>query len=126
MWHSPDGDRTLEGAEATLFRFGLASLLRRLPAYHGAGYFGRLTRGEKLIALAGAATALLDPGTPSPEHTAWIEAAIYAVYRHLEVRVGRSGRSRRLTAAAYRQADPEAPALTSGIEFSLRPRLSKS
>jgi hypothetical protein len=119
MWYSPDGDRTLEGAEANFFRFGLAALVRRLPAYPGPGYFSRLTTGEKLVALAAAGQALLDPTEPSPEHTAWIEAAIYAVYRHLEVRVGRSGRTRRLTAAAFRQADPDAPALTSGIEFSL-------
>jgi hypothetical protein len=103
MWHSSSGDRTLEGAEAKLFRFGLVSLLRRLPTYRSPGYFGRLTRGEKLIALTGAAKALLDPTEPSPEHLAWMEAAIYAVYWHLQARARASKKVRQLTAAAYRE-----------------------
>ena len=105
MWHSSSGDRTLEGAEAKLFRFGLGSLLRRLPAYHAAGYFGRLTRGEKLLALARAAKSLLDPGEPSPEHVAWMESAIYAIYRHLQARADGSATIRKLTAAACRQTE---------------------
>jgi hypothetical protein len=32
-----------------------------LPSHHPAGYFGRLTEGERLVALAAAGQALLDP-----------------------------------------------------------------
>jgi hypothetical protein len=105
MWHSPSGDRTLEGAEAKLFRFGLVSLLRRLPAYNAEGYFDRLTRGEKLIALAASAKALLDPTEASPEHSAWMESAIYAVYCHMQERARSSKKVQQLTAAACRQTE---------------------
>ena len=103
MWHSPHGDRTLGGAEARLVRYGILALAKQAYRDHGFGYYGRLTGGEKLIALAAVARALLDPNEPSPEHYAWNEATVYAVYRAVARRAHDSPVAARLIRAADRE-----------------------
>jgi hypothetical protein len=103
MWHSPHGDRTLGGAEARLARHGVLLLAKQAYGDHGPGYYGRLTGGEKLIALAAVAKALLDPHEPAPEHYAWNEATVYAAYRAVARRARDSPVAARLIRAADRE-----------------------
>ena len=103
MWHTPQGDRTLRGPEAELFRQGLLGTARRND--HGIfhGYFSKLTARERLVALAHIARALLDRSEPAPELYAWNEAAVYAVYCFLRRGVRRSSKIRKLVASVCDQ-----------------------
>jgi hypothetical protein len=103
MWHTPEGMRVLRGCEGRLFRLGVRALARRIHFYHGRDYFGRLTANERLLALAAAARALLEPSAPFPGHTAWNEAAVYAVYYFLGRCARRSDQLRRLVWKACRE-----------------------
>lgn len=89
MWHTSHGKRVLTGAEAAMFRSGLSSLLFYLEDTGdfwrtGVNVFDRLSRPEQLAALEQAASALLIKDVEAPKPTAVSEAAIAAVYRHVE------------------------------------------
>ena len=103
MWHTPQGDRTLCGPEAELFRHGLLAMARRNDHRIHRGYFSRLTARERLVALAHVARALLDGLEPAPDLHAWNEAAIYAVYCFLRHDAQRSPKTRRLVASVCGQ-----------------------
>jgi hypothetical protein len=105
MWYTPEGLRTLEGAEAELFRVGAMALARRVDRYRSHGYFGRLSADERLIALAAAAKGLLESAEPYTGRSAWVEAAIYAVYCVLRKAVCRSQQLQALVRAACRARD---------------------
>ena len=100
MWHTPEGDRTLRGSEADLFRLGVLAIAKRTHRYHPGAYFSRMTAGERLTALASVAQALLDPAEPAPCLYAWNEAAVHAVYRTLQRWASRSRRISRLARRA--------------------------
>jgi hypothetical protein len=59
-----------------------------------------MTAGERLVALACVAKALLDPNKPAPELCAWNEAAVHAVYRTVQRWASRSQRICRLAQRA--------------------------
>lgn len=92
MWRTPTGDRILTGAEAELFRVGLASLLFYLdegediemPLNVGVSLFDGLTYPQKLAMLEFVGGALLRESIACPKHTAVGEATIAAVFYHIE------------------------------------------
>lgn len=96
MWRTPQGDRALQGAEATLFRYGVLGLAQKRTRSGFCAYFTRLTPNEQLHALAIVAQDLLDPDRPFAGHAAWKEAAIYAVYRYVAWKAEGVATARRL------------------------------
>jgi hypothetical protein len=87
MWHTPSGDRILTGAEAELFRAGLASILSGLEEGQwgdklelGITTFDELTYEQKLAMLERVGSALLGAHVPRPKLTAVAEATAAAVY----------------------------------------------
>ena len=92
MWHTNNGDRTLEGAEAGLFACTLWDFLCELEVEDGdfdAGLkaFDRLTYGQKLSVLSAVANGLLKPEEPIRKLTAAVESAIAAVFEYLKILV---------------------------------------
>ena len=70
MYHSPDGQRVLLGAERRLFEKSLAMMVDLLATGDcevGMQVFDELQRGQKLFALYRAARGLLRPDEPPPE-----------------------------------------------------------
>ena len=89
MWHTNTGDRTLEGAEASLFAYTLWDFLCELEVEGGdfdAGLrvFDSLTYGQKLSVLSAVANGLLKPDVPIRKLTAAVESAIAAVFEYLK------------------------------------------
>ena len=81
MWHTNNGDRTLEGAEAKLFAYTLWDFLCELEVEGGdfdAGLkaFDCLTYGQKLSVLSAVANGLLKPDVPIRKLTAAVESAL--------------------------------------------------
>jgi hypothetical protein len=118
MWHTPLGDRILTGAEAELFRAGLASLLSELEVGQwsdrlelGIRAFDDLTYEQKLAMLERAGSALLGAHVPCPKLTAVAEATAGAVYYNilndigLEISEGLESYFRGLVRLACRQMD---------------------
>lgn len=91
MWHTSDGDRVLEGAEARLFRSGVAALVEQVTQFEGWAcgitLFDELTQSQQLAVLESVATPLLTADRPSPELTAVNEAAIGAVFEQIRLEV---------------------------------------
>ena len=91
MWWTPDGERILQGAEARLFREGLAVLVdmvREDDEGHqefGAPPFDKLQPNQKLAVLAEVSIALLQEDRPMPRLTAVREAAVAAVYEAIMI-----------------------------------------
>src|SRR5437868_3285945 len=89
MWWTPNGERILKGAEATVFREALGVLSDLIyddegGTFHfGVTLFDNLQRGQKLAVLAETAGALLREDAPMPKLTAVREAAVAVVYRHM-------------------------------------------
>jgi hypothetical protein len=88
MWRTPQGNRTLSGVEAEVFRFALGSLVAELErdgAEHQSGVksFDRLPLGMRWLMLDHISKALLSADVDPPMHTAASEAAICAVYEQL-------------------------------------------
>ena len=84
MYHSPDGQRVLLGAERRLFEKSLAMMVDLLATgdcEFDVQVFDELQRGQKLFALYRAARGLLRPDEPPPELTAFLEGAVATVYR---------------------------------------------
>jgi hypothetical protein len=97
MWHTPLGDRIVEGAEANLIRASIETLASRLlledDPYDQAGYqtgveiFDRLTRSQKLAAIEHVARHMLVEATPPPPLNASSEAVIGALFLHVSDRI---------------------------------------
>ena len=85
MYPAPGGDRILEGAERRLYQESLAmmtDLLADGDMDFGVSKFDEMLRGPKLVALYESGRALLRPDE-TPERSAYLEAAIGAVYQHV-------------------------------------------
>lgn len=91
MWWTPDGERVLQGAEARLFREGLAVLVdmvREDPEgqqQFSAPPFDNLQPNLKLAVLAEVSSALLQEDWPMPRLTAVREAAVATVYEAIRI-----------------------------------------
>jgi hypothetical protein len=89
MWHTPDGDRVLKGAEAQLVRASLRSLLRFIdeggdefdhsPIF-GVTPFDELEQDQRLVVLAQVTSALLREDVPPVPLTAVAEATVCLLY----------------------------------------------
>lgn len=89
MWHTPDGDRILQGAEARLVRASLRSLLRTIdegsddldgsPLF-GVAPFDELEQGQRLVVLDQVSSALLREDVPPVPLTAVAEATVCLLY----------------------------------------------
>jgi hypothetical protein len=95
MWHTQWGDKTLEGAEAALFREGLLSLVsclnqsarHRVPWHTGVHVFDVLTLPAKLAMLQQVGSAMLRDDVPCLELTAVSEGTAAAVFEHIRLQV---------------------------------------
>jgi hypothetical protein len=84
MYHTPNGNRVMLGAERELFETSLGmmtDLLCDSDVEFGLAAFDELQRGQKLFALYVAGRALLRPDEPVPKLTAFLEAAVATIYR---------------------------------------------
>ena len=93
MWHTSEGDRTLEGAEAALIReaIGWVADMLELEAsdptdvwIFGVPAFDHLEVRQKLALLCQVAEALLRPDIAPPNLTACHEATVGILYRGIE------------------------------------------
>jgi len=118
VYHTPNGERIVLGAERQLFEQSLGMIVDHLSDddwEFGVPPFDDLQRGQKLFALYRVARALLQPDEPPPELTAFIEATVAVVYQHVldmvvqEIEepefVGHFPSWRKLVCAAARQDD---------------------
>jgi hypothetical protein len=93
MWHTPLGDRVLEGAEARLVAHGISLLAEGIEMtlkgqikedediFHcGPDAYTSLTVEQRAAALHDVAHALLDRAVAMPEATAALEATVAAIY----------------------------------------------
>ena len=90
MYWTPEGERVLLGAERRLFEEALGmivDLLSDADFDFGVRAFDELQRGQKLFVLYHAGRALLAPDEPAPELTAYLEAAVAAIYRFMIAQV---------------------------------------
>lgn len=89
MWHTPEGDRVLKGAEARLVRASLCSLLRIIdegsddlddnPLF-GVAPFDELEQGQRLVLVDQVSSALLREDVPPVPLTAVAEATVCLLY----------------------------------------------
>jgi len=93
MWKTPQGIRILCGAEAALFRDGVAVLVdfiheeasgHGLPMETAIPLFDHLSWTQRLVELDRVATALLIPSSPLIQPTAIHEAVVGAVFATVE------------------------------------------
>jgi hypothetical protein len=94
MWHTSEGDRFLEAAEARLFKAGVTGLVERVKEdvrVENGGYtitlFDELTWSQRLAVLESVATYLLTKSEQMPELTAVNEAAIGTVFDHVSFEI---------------------------------------
>ena len=92
MWHTNCGDRTLEGAEASLFAEALWDFVSELTVDEGdfdvgLNVFDRLTYGQKASLLSIIGNGLFKPDIPMHTLTAPVESAIAAVFDFLKILV---------------------------------------
>jgi hypothetical protein len=117
MWHTPSGNRKLEGAEARLIREALGCFADEIEMQVDCGelytvgvrLFDRLEWQQKIALLAKVGAALLDD-CPSPKLTAVNEATVAAIYRYvrisIEIEIDGDRRAwRRNVLAAIREVD---------------------
>ncbi|MCZ6855039.1 MAG: hypothetical protein O7G86_14095 [Gammaproteobacteria bacterium] len=86
MYGTSKGERILLGGDRRLFEDSLAMMADHLSVCDGdfsVPAFDQLQLGQKLFALYRAGRALLLPDEPAPEITAFLEAAVAAVYQHV-------------------------------------------
>lgn len=90
MYWSPEGEITLKGAAAELFREALGAVAELLCEFpdedsfeFGVTAFDGLQRGQKLHLLAALGRALLREDEPMPHLTAALEGALAAVFSHV-------------------------------------------
>lgn len=87
MWHTQDGIRKLQGAEARLVRAAAVALYEQLednggPYQVGARAFDRLTVDRQRFAILAVAQRLTNDRPPLPLD-AWAEATVYAIFECL-------------------------------------------
>ena len=92
MWHTPDGNRVLRGAEAKIFAESLLDLTQFGVSVDGDSYtsvpvFDSLTYPQKIAVLHQVAHALFCESAPMPELTAVLEGAVGAVFGNLRMLV---------------------------------------
>ena len=92
MWHTNNGDRTLEGPEAALFAHAIWDFSQELEISEGdydvdLPVFDRLTYGQKVSLLAIVCRGLLIPKVPIRNLTAAVECAVAAVFEFLKIEV---------------------------------------
>lgn len=92
MWHTGNGDRVLDGAEAKLFAKVLWDFITELEELEGdydvdLAVFDRLTYGQKISLLSIIAKGLFMPNVPIRKLTSVVEGAIAAVFNHLRIAV---------------------------------------
>ncbi len=92
MWHTNNGDRTLDGVEARLFAEALWDFAEGLEIAEGdydvgLKVFDSLTYGQKAFLLSIIGKGLLVPNEPIRKLTAIVESAIAAVFDHLKISV---------------------------------------
>lgn len=93
MWWTPDGERTLMGAEATLFREALGTLVDLVRDddeglwQFAAPPFDALHPNQKLSLVAQVGTAVLREDQPMPRLTAVLEATVGAIYESIRIMV---------------------------------------
>lgn len=94
MWHTSEGDRILEGAEAALFKAGVTSLVEKIKDeanYESRGYgiplFDNLTWSQRLAVIETVVTNLLVETTGVPRLTAVNEAAIGSIFEHVSFQI---------------------------------------
>lgn len=92
MWHTNNGDRTLEGAEARVFAHALWDFVQELENNKGdydvaLPVFDRLTYGQKASLLSIVGRGLLKPESHIRELTAVVECAVAAVFEFLKMEV---------------------------------------
>jgi hypothetical protein len=120
MWHTPDGDRTLFGAEATLVKAAITGIVESIKE-ESSGYgdqleycitlFDELPDSQRLMLLERVATYLLTDTPTTLDLTAVNEAAVGVIFEHARTEIDRevaSGRSaankwRVIALAAYRE-----------------------
>ena len=86
VYPTPNGERILLGGERRLFEESLGMMVDYLSDGDfgfGVPAFDELQLGQKLFALYRAGRALLEPDEPPPERTAFLEAALATVYKHV-------------------------------------------
>lgn len=86
MYHTTNGERILLGAERRLFEESLGMLIDHVSVSDGdfgVPVFDELQLGQKLFALYRAGRALLAINEQTPERTAFLEAAVATVYKHV-------------------------------------------
>ena len=90
MYHTPEGDRILLGAERRFFTHSLAMIVDLLAdedMEFGVAPFDELQRNQKLAVLYMAARGLLQSDEPMPKLTAFVESAVATVYEHAKDQV---------------------------------------
>ncbi len=92
MWHTNNGDRTLEGYEAQLFAEALWDCVTILEesdgdCFLGSPVFDRMTYGQKAAVLLIIGKGLLDPNEPICPLTAAVESAIATVFEYINTEV---------------------------------------
>lgn len=95
MWRTQEGLRTLQRAEAALYRAALAQFVEELQEFTtdddnmavGVPLFDKLELGQKLALLHEVGRALLLKSVPPPHPTAVREAAIGAVFTWLALEI---------------------------------------
>ncbi len=134
MWHTPDGDRTLLGAEATLIKAAITGIVESIKE-ESSGYQGQVEYGitlfdelpdsQRLVLLERVATYLLTSTAKTLDLTAVNEAAIGVIYEHVrceikrEAAVGKSPATtwRTIALAAYRECFSEEDDLSGEDDF---------
>jgi hypothetical protein len=93
MWETPDGFRTLEGAEAKLVRQGIIFLVDQIqqeieygwPVEYGIPLFDELPPHQKIVVLSGVANAMLRPEVEAPERCAVDDSAVAAIFEVIKI-----------------------------------------
>lgn len=93
MWRTPNGERTMQGAEAALFREAIAEVLERIEDEEdfpddrcswGVRVFDGIASGQQLALLAIVARALFDSHVPPPKLNAVNESVIGVMFIAIE------------------------------------------
>jgi len=130
MWQTPQGERTVVGAEAALLRAAIAYVADMIERdaeieelnnqwFWGVAVFDQLAWQQKLALLAQVASALLESSTPPPQLTVISEGAVGALYEAISQQIeyeiddaenisefgGDPYRWRRLVLSAIREID---------------------
>ena len=92
MWHTNNGDRTLEGAEAKLFATALWDCAVILEESEGECFLGppvydRMTYGQKAAVLSIIGQGLLDPKEPICKLSAALEGAVAVMFNYIKAEV---------------------------------------